>query len=105
MLLSLDSSAQNQLIKGGLEAPVPLLATVLHEFLKEQKKCIMCGNSLLSESCRHKDLGLMTDFLGRQVLRHSRDVHPTWASVDNVTATLRVWDSKSTKSGGDLASF
>ena len=39
------------------------------------------------------------------VLRHGRDVHPTWASVDNVTATLRVWDSKSTKSDKDLASF
>ena len=27
---------------------------------------------------------------GLEVLRHSRDVHPTWASVDNVTVTLRV---------------
>ena len=28
------------------------------------------------------------------MLCHGRDVHPTWASVDNVTATLRVWDSR-----------
>ena len=40
-----------------------------------------------------------------KLLHHSRDVHPTWASVDNVTVTLRVWDSKSTKSDEDLASF
>ena len=39
------------------------------------------------------------------VLRHGRDVHPTWASVDNMTVTLRVWDSKSTKSDKDLGSF
>ena len=41
----------------------------------------------------------------RALLCHGRDVHPTWASVDNVTATLRVWDSKSSKSDEDLASF
>ena len=28
---------------------------------------------------------------GPGVLCHSRDIHPTWASVNNVTATLRVW--------------
>ena len=28
------------------------------------------------------------------LLRHGRDVHPTWVSVDNMTATLRVWDSR-----------
>ena len=40
---------------------------------------------------------------GGGMLRHGRDVHPTWDPVDNVTATLRVWDSKSTKSDEDLA--
>ena len=46
-----------------------------------------------------------TEGLWGQMLRHGRDVHPTWASVDNVTATLRVWGSKSTKSNEDLESF
>ena len=41
----------------------------------------------------------------RGMLRHGRDVHPTWVSVDNVVATLRVWDSKSTKFDENLASF
>ena len=39
------------------------------------------------------------------LLHHGRDVHLTWASVDNVTTTLRVWGSKSSKSDEDLASF
>ena len=28
------------------------------------------------------------------LLRHGRDVHPAWVSVDNMTTTLRVWDSR-----------
>ena len=52
------------------------------------------ASEFLPQCCDYWILDLM--------LHHGRDVHPMWASVDNVTATLRVWDSNSTKSDEDL---
>ena len=63
----------------------------------------MRGHLGLAKTCNKPSyLHMVLNLLPSPVLCHGRDVHPTWASVDNVTVTLRVWDSKSTKSDEDL---